>query len=165
MTTKAIQTFILLMWSLFSMSSHAAVNIVECEDKDGNRSFQKSCAPGSIVVGKKKLPTTPNKSKNSENKNSNIQATVYIIPNCNVCDEVREFLNVRNISIIEKNVHDNQELQNELAELAGALKVPTTVIGNEILSGYNRQDFMKILKAAGYEEKPKEMTEGMVKIK
>jgi len=133
---------------IFSLQGFAAVNIVECEDKEGNRSFQKTCPPGSTMVGKKKISTGGG--LDSSSKSGNIQVILYLVPDCDVCDEVKEFLNVRNISITEKNVKDDIELQNELNELVGALKVPTTVIGDEIVSGYNRNSFKSALEAAGY---------------
>jgi glutaredoxin len=143
---------ILLTTILFIISSQgfAAVDIVECEDVEGNRSFQKVCPPGSSQIGKKKIATGTGAKE--ESKGANIEAILYSIPDCEACDEIREFLGNRNISITEKDVNDNIELQTELTELTGALKVPTTVIGEEVLTGYSRSKFLNVLKAAGYEE-------------
>ena len=142
---------LLLNFALWSSNNFAVVKIVECEDENGNRSFQKTCPPGTTLVGEKKL-RTGSPGSGTENSNVDIQATIYLVPDCDACDEVKEFLNGRDISITEKNVKDNIELQDELNKLVGALKVPTTVIGDEILSGYSRQTFMEALKAAGYKE-------------
>lgn len=138
--------------ALFSyMNIQAAVNIVECEDKQGNRTFEKVCPPDTKMVGEKKIAigTNPDKS----NSNENIHATIYVIPECEACDEIKEFLGTRNISFTEKNVNDNIELQTELTDLTGALKVPTTVIGEEVLTGYSRSKFLSALEAAGYKDK------------
>jgi glutaredoxin len=140
----------LLTLSFTTFNIIAAVNIVECEDEQGNRSFQKICPPESTQVGEKKLNTGA--SLDNNNRNINIQAILYMIPDCEACDEIREFLGTRNISITEKNVNDNIELQNELTELTGALKVPTTVIGDEVLTGYSRSKFLSLLEAVGYKD-------------
>lgn len=133
-----------------SSQGFAAVNIVECEDEQGNRSFQKVCPPGSTTVGQKKIHT--GSGSDGKSQNANIRATLYMIPDCEACDEIREFLDSRNISITEKNVNESIELQTELTDLTGALKVPTTVIGEEVLTGYSRSKFLSTLEAAGYSD-------------
>lgn len=139
-----------LSLTLFTLSSvHAAVNIVECEDEDGNRSFQKVCPAGSSIVSEKKINI---RGGSAPSKSSDIQAIIYVVPDCDTCSEVKEFLSNRNISITEKNVKEDIKLQKELTDLAGSLKVPTTVIGDETLSGYVRKDFINALKTVGYKE-------------
>jgi glutaredoxin len=141
---------VILSFALFSLVNvQAAVKIVECEDEKGNRSFQKICPPNSTMIGEKKLSTGAG---SADTSNVNINAILYSIPDCEACDEIKEFLGSRNIPITEKNVNDNIELQNELTELTGALKVPTTVIGEEVLTGYSRSKFLSILEAAGYKD-------------
>jgi glutaredoxin len=147
---KYASILISALFALSTLNSFAAVNIVECEDEEGNRSFQKNCPPGSTQVGEKKLKTGASSDKNS--RNVNIQATLYMIPDCEACDEIREFLGARNIPITEKNANDSIEIQNELTELTGALKVPTTIIGEEVLTGYSRSKFISALEAAGYKD-------------
>lgn len=150
---KKLSTFLFILFSSFiiSINSFAAVNVVECEDKSGNRTFQKVCPPESKQVSEKKLTTGASSKKQNGNTND-IQATLYIIPDCEACEEIKEFLGNRNISITEKNVNDNLELQKELTALTGSLKVPTTVIGEEILTGYSRSKFIKVLESAGYKD-------------
>jgi len=137
--------------SIYSINSFAAVKIVECEDELGNRSYQKSCPPGYTQLSEKKI-NTRNNSDNSKNQSTDIKATLYVIPDCEACDEIKEFLNNRKISFTEKNVNENIELQKELTDLTGSLKVPTTIIGDEILTGYSRSKFLNALKEMGYKE-------------
>lgn len=148
MTFKIAQAWTLSIVVLFSMNLNAAVNVVECEDEAGNHTFQKVCPPESKQIGEKKLST--GEYGDSTSSNANIHATLYVIPDCEACDEVREFLGARKISVTEKNVNDSIELQTELTNLTGALKVPTTVIGDEVLTGYSRSKFISALEAAGY---------------
>ena len=147
---KYAPILILIFFSLSSINAFAAVKVVECEDEQGDRSFQKVCPPGTTQVGEKKLKTSAR--ANEENQNTDITATLYLIPDCEACDEIKEFLGARNISFTEKDVNEDIELQNELTNLTGSLKVPTTVIGDEVLTGYSRSKFLEALDAAGYKE-------------
>jgi len=120
---------------------------MECEDNQGNRSFQTSCPPDSKIVNQKKI-NTGNTSAKSTAK-SDIEILLYAIPECAGCDEIRELLSSRNISYTEKNVDNNIELQKELTELTGELRVPTTVIGDKVLTGYGRSELLNTLKDTG----------------
>ncbi len=137
-----------VLFLIFNLQVFAAVNIVECEDEKGDRSFHKTCPPGTTKVGSKRISTGA--AGKVEDINTTIKATVYVIPECESCDEVREFLNNRNISFEEKNVSDDLELQKELTDVAGGLKVPTTVIGDEIITGYSRSRLLEALASAGF---------------
>ncbi len=132
----------------FSLQGYSAVNIVECEDEQGERSFQKNCPPGSTQVGSKRISTG---GSSKEGNNPVIKATLYAIPECEECDEVREFLQAKNVSITEKNADESIEIQNELTEISGDLKVPTVVIGEEVIIGYKRSEIEAILLKAGDE--------------
>lgn len=146
---KKLTPMLFLLTLVFtSLNTIAAVKIVECEDEEGNLSFQKTCPPNTKMISEKKINTGISGDASSEKVN--IQAILYLVPDCDACDEAKEFLTGRNIKIIEKNVKDDLELQAELNKLVGALKVPTTVIGDEVLTGYSRNSYMSALEAAGY---------------
>ena len=136
----------------FSLHGFSAVNVVECEDERGGKSFQKACPPGSTQVGSKKISTG---SSGRENDNSNIKATLYFIADCDTCDEVREFLNANGISFDEKNAEETIEIQEELTKISGGLQIPTTVIGAEVIVGYRRSTFEEaLIKAKDAEPEP-----------
>jgi glutaredoxin len=139
------------MFLIFNLQVFAAVNIVECEDAHGDRSFHKTCPPDTTLVGSKKINTGTTANK-LEDTQTDIKVTLYAIPECESCEEVREFLNSKNISFNEKNVSDNIDLQKELLEIANELRVPTTVIGEKVITGYNRSELIATLEAAGYQE-------------
>jgi glutaredoxin len=157
---KNLSILISLCFFTASLNLLAAVKIVECEDEQGNRSFQKTCPPDTSMVGEKKINTGLGSSKNKEKSNNvNIQATLYSVTECDACEEVKDFLSSKGISITEKDVSVDVDLQKELTDLSGALKVPTTVIGKEILTGYNRNEFIRILKEAGHSEETEDNNE------
>ena len=133
----------------FSLQGFSAVKVVECEDEQGGRSFQQNCPPGSTQVGSKKFSTG---GSGKEGNSPVVKATLYAIPECGECDEVREFLQAKNVSISEKNADESIEIQNELTEISGDLKVPTIVIGEEVIIGYKRSEIEEILLKANDEE-------------
>ncbi len=123
------------------------VQVVECEDKKGERSFYQKCPLGTTQVNAVKIR---GKKRGAGDVNANIEATIYMIPDCESCIEVIEFLRVRGIRTTRKMVHEDIDTQNELRDLTGNLSAPTTVIGEQILTGYSRTKLLSALEAAGY---------------
>ena len=115
----------------------------------GNRSFEQQCPPGTSLV-KEKQYSTKGGSSNLEQSNSTA-LILYVVPDCETCNQVREFLSTRNISATEKNVMDDVSLQQELrSKLDGDLRVPMLFVGDKALSGYNPTELISVLTGAGY---------------
>lgn len=123
-----------------------ATEVSQCKDEQGNLSFQKYCPPGTIEVSRKKIATGTGKS-DGDNGDSGIDmaVTIYVIPNCEACIEVKEFLQAKNIAFEEKDVSESVPLQEELTKVAGSLGVPVTVIGEQVITGYQRSQMESIL--------------------
>lgn len=127
----------------------SAVSIYECEDDQGNRTFQERCPPGTKPVDTRNYAvTTPSE----EEAKAKLAVNLYTVPECELCNQMREFLNVRQISFTEKNVQDDVSLQNELKEKAGSLRVPTLIVGEKAVVGYNRGAATAALIEGGYLE-------------
>lgn len=122
-----------------------AITVVECEDPDGNRSFQAFCQPDSTIVNQKKLQSraTPL---------PNITPIIYLVTNCRACDGVRNYFQDRDINVLQKNIENNIELQNELKEIIGNLKVPTVVIDDKVFTDYKPDVLTNALKEAGFSD-------------
>ncbi len=139
-------TFLMLCMAVFPSW---AVKIYECEDEQGNRTFESHCPPWTKSVNEKQYSTGSTTTQNKQN----LAVTLYIVPDCETCDQVKEFLAIRNISITEKNANESAELQKELREKTGGeLHVPTLLIGETVLIGYERNRLLKALTDAGYSE-------------
>jgi len=137
----------ILPFMLFLNASPSwGVDIYECEDAKGNRSFHDRCPPDMTQVTKKQYSTRAG----TPAKTSLAALTLYIVPDCDTCQQVKEFLAVRSIAFNEKNVNENIALQSELKEKAGDLKVPALVIGNQVITGYERNNLISVLTKAGY---------------
>ncbi len=88
-------------------------------------------------------------------------AQLYTTSECgSPCDRVRQYLTERNISITEKNATDDWDVQNEIKQLTGELKVPIAKIGDNTVTGYNEAALGMALSAAGYSEPGDTQPEG-----
>jgi glutaredoxin len=124
----------------------AAVSVYQCEDERGNKTFQDHCPPGTTEVTRKDYSTTTP----VVNTGSKPALTLYTIPGCDTCEQLREFLSIRNLQVTEKNVADDVNLQNELKDLAGELQVPVLLVGSKVLTGYNRTALIEALTVSGH---------------
>lgn len=129
------------------MNISAAVKIVECEDKEGNRSFQKTCPPGSNLINEKKIRSVGESKAEQYTSTFKLKksATLYVIPECDTCDEVREFLTDNEVLITEIDVSSDYEVQTKFEAIAGSLRVPVTVIDEKMIHGYKRSEFKAAL--------------------
>ena len=132
----------------------SAVDIVICEDAEGNQTFQKACPPGTSLVGEKKISI--GKSSSGPVDLSKLSVLLYTIPDCDTCENVAIYLRSRDIPFSEIDVSKDPKKQQELTKLSGKLSVPVTVIGlnrkgtvlfdaEEIIYGYNREKIGNIL--------------------
>ena len=122
--------------------------IHECEDEQGNRTFQKHCPPGSKSLSARNYKVK----KNDTDKDKNLPSLVlYSIPECEVCDDMRKDLTSKNLSVTEKNIKDNGDLQQELkAKTGGDLRVPVLLIGEKVVAGYDADKLRAALQQAGH---------------
>ena len=139
----SIRYILFIILCVLCQSAFSAVDIVLCEDSDGNQSFQKKCPPGTFLVEKKKISVGKDTSKGINLSKLNI--VLYSIPDCVTCEEVAIYLKSRDIPYSEKDVSKDAELQQELTKRTGKLSVPVTIIGDEIISGYNREKIGAVL--------------------
>ncbi|MGR8920395.1 MAG: glutaredoxin family protein [Gammaproteobacteria bacterium] len=129
----------------------AAVTVVECVDAEGNSSFRDTCPPGTTKKGEKQLRGLGGtKEMSIAQVAASNPVTVYVVPECDACDLVRNSLSSREIPFKEVDVQDNAELQQELKSIAGGLTVPAIVVGDDVLTGYSRDAIDGALAKAGY---------------
>ncbi len=147
---KTTTQLILLATLAFASNSLWSAQIHQCEDEQGNRTFQKHCPPGSKSLSAKNYSVKSNKDDKAQNLPS---LTLYSIPECEVCDDMRNDLSAKNISITEKNIKDNGDLQQELkAKTGGDIRVPVLMIGEKVVAGYDAAKLKTALQEAGYLE-------------
>ena len=134
---------ILIMMYVLCQSAFSAVDIVICEDNEGNQSFHQACPPGTNLIEKKKVSTGQDTSAAVDLSKLNI--VVYTIPDCTTCEEVIIYLKSRDVPFNEIDTSNDYEIQQKVTELTGKLSVPVTVIGEEHISGYDRKKIASVL--------------------
>jgi glutaredoxin len=80
----------------------------------------------------------------------NFPVTLYSAPSCtDACNQVREALNRRGVPFEEVVVQDT-ETSDKLKSVAGAVEVPTLVVGRDVQRGFEQGAFDSQLDSAGY---------------
>jgi len=131
------------MMYVLCQSAFSAVDIVICEDNEGNQSFHQACPPGTNLIEKKKVSTGQDAPAAVDLSKLNI--VVYTIPDCTTCEEVIIYLKSRDVPFNEIDTSNDYEIQQKVTELTGKLSVPVTVIGEEYISGYDREKIASVL--------------------
>ncbi len=61
---------------------------------------------------------------------------LYTVPKCASCDNARTHLQKRKVPFTEKNAESDVKVQTELKAKAGAMSVPTILVGSKVMNGY-----------------------------
>ncbi|MEQ8663547.1 MAG: glutaredoxin family protein [Gammaproteobacteria bacterium] len=153
---KPLNTVVLILLMALFAGAHAR-SVVECVDGDGNVSFRDSCPPGMTKKGEKRLRGVGGSDADGPDLADIAAAhpvTVYVVPQCDACDLVRNALSSRDIPHTVKDVQDDAAAQEELKGRSGGLTVPTTLVGERVLTGYSRDAIDGALRQAGYPVAP-----------
>lgn len=135
---------VILFSSLYLHDTYA-VEIVQCEDAAGNKSFRAFCPPDMTQLGEKKVPT-------KTHPRPDITPTVYYAAKCPACDAVLKYFQTKKIDVDAKNIDGSVELQDELKGYVGNLKIPTIIIGTKVLTDYRPDQIEKALMDLGFTE-------------
>lgn len=131
-----------------------AVTVVSCKDRDGSTFFADRCPPGSTKMGEKEVRSGPQ--RDAEAALAEVVKTnpvvLFVVPDCDACDLVRQQLKSRNVPFTEKDVGpDNAENQEALKTVGnGNMTVPTVAVGTRTFTGYSRAALDLGLDEAGY---------------
>ncbi|MFT5396034.1 MAG: glutaredoxin 3 [Gammaproteobacteria bacterium] len=144
-----IKKFVIL-FLCFIAAPAGAVKVFECQDEQGDRSFQSRCPSGSTIVAEKNISVGNAEKKASGAATPNVTIIFYSIPDCDACDIARIYLTKSNIPHTEKDVSKDIEIQKELHEKTNAASVPVILIGEKAMIGFNRVALKKELETAGF---------------
>ncbi len=142
-----------IVLALFCVSPTAALTVVECVDKEGNSSFRDSCPPEMSLKSKREFrgEPEPEEPPSAEEVARDNPVTLYVAPNCNACDLVRNLLETRAIPFAEKDASEDPLVQAELSTITeGPLVVPTVTIGEIRLTDYNKTEIESALSSVGF---------------
>lgn len=71
--------------------------------------------------------------------------TVYTTDTCGYCSMVKKFLDSKKVEYEVVNLTQNPERQKEAFEMSGALTVPVTTNGKDVVVGWNAGRLMQML--------------------
>jgi glutaredoxin len=116
-------------------------------------SFRDICPPGMTVQSKKvvRREPEPEVTPSIEEIAKANPVRLFVAPNCNACDLVRNLLAGRNVPFTEKDASQDPEIQAELSALTdGPLTVPTVAIGEQKFTGYHKSELDSALSGVGF---------------
>lgn len=71
--------------------------------------------------------------------------TFYSNPTCPYCETAREFLEDKGVSYEEIDVSRDEEAQQKMVKKTGRMAVPTMVIGDEVITGFDLEKLNRML--------------------
>jgi alkyl hydroperoxide reductase subunit F len=77
--------------------------------------------------------------------NKEKKITVYSSPDCMYCYTVKGYLEDNGFEYEEINIYDDTEAYERMKEFSGQKNVPVTVIGDEVITGWDKEKFKKVL--------------------
>ena len=74
--------------------------------------------------------------------------TVYSTPTCHFCHMAKDFFNENKIEYTDYNVADDTEKRQEMREITGQMGVPVTMIGENVVIGFDEPKIREPLNLA-----------------
>ena len=75
----------------------------------------------------------------------NMKPIIYTSPQCTWCHKEKEWLKENKVAFTEKDV-TNKKNAKEMMEKSGQTATPVTIIGDEIIVGFDEEKLKKLLK-------------------
>jgi glutaredoxin len=156
MQSKMIVRALALAALVSCLDSQAQTNVYKWTDKDGKVHFSDTPPPvdaksssqkrlGGGYVETENLPYATQMAMKSN------PVTLYVGADCGApCTQGRDLLSKRGIPYTERDAQGNAADSEALKKLVGALEVPTLVIGESKLKGYEETQWHSALDSAGY---------------
>lgn len=71
--------------------------------------------------------------------------TLYTTPTCVFCPAIKKLLEAELVDYQEVDVSESKQALEEMKQASGQMGVPVTVIGNEVIVGFNKKKLKKAL--------------------
>ena len=71
--------------------------------------------------------------------------TVYSSPSCMYCYTVKGYLEDNGFEYDEIDIYEDSKAYDEMVEFSGQKNIPVTVIGEEIIVGWDKEKFKQVL--------------------
>lgn len=143
------------MLYVVTTANAAETKLYKWVDSDGKISYQDTPPPDGQEFEEKSFThqgadTQRNTEVSRDNATRDNPVTLYIINECESCDLVRTILDLNQIPYAQIDIEANADATKELVEIAGSARVPTLTVGDQVISGFNRNSIEDTLKEQGY---------------
>lgn len=71
--------------------------------------------------------------------------TLYSSPTCVFCPLVAKLLKEKGVDYEEIDISESEEAMEEMRKKTGQMGVPVTVVGDEVVIGFNKKKILKLL--------------------
>ncbi len=71
--------------------------------------------------------------------------TIYSTPTCHFCKMAKAFFKENNIAYTEHDVASDMEKRKEMVEKSGQMGVPLIIIGEELITGFDKSRISELL--------------------
>ena len=127
-----------------------AISLYKWVDAEGNVSYQDSPPPSGQTFEEKTFTgqaAVPGKASNSS---SQLPVLFYVSSDCNDCGTVRVILEMNKVPYKQILIDFNEQAQQQLLATSGSNKVPTVVIGDQVIEQLDRRYLENALRAGGH---------------
>lgn len=153
----AWHTLTALLAALLAASPTFAAKLYKWVDEAGNVSYQdRPPPPGQGRVEERPYPV--DRAAAAAEPDARLpKVTLYVIPDCDACDQARTYLQSWDLEFTEKNVSsEHPDAQAEMKKKIGQLTVPVISVGDKAIRGFIEPSVRQALEDAGYARRPAE---------
>ncbi len=77
--------------------------------------------------------------------NENKKVVVYSTPDCAHCYTLKNYLESKGVEYEEINIYETEQGRKKMEEISGQKNVPVTVVGVEVVAGWDKEKINKLL--------------------
>lgn len=133
---------------LAAPAAMSAEKLYKWVDENGNVTYQDEPPP--TDTGQVETLVEPGRQPAPTAAVPDVSVVLYSIKACDACDLVRNLLQERQVPFEEKGAEGDADVQAELKKVSGVLSVPVLTIGDQVLTGYNKDLILNELGEAGF---------------
>jgi glutaredoxin len=119
-------------------------------DQQGNVTYQSSPPPdGAMNVEKSALTSEP--VADEDEAGETLPIKYYTKPDCPACDQARTYFEEVGVATAEVDISENTSEADKMKKQLGHNDVPTILVGNKSITGFQKKMMDRILTSAGYD--------------
>lgn len=143
-----------LCFSLLFFTDLFAVSLYKWVDSDGNISYQDRPPSAGQKFEEKIFSDSVASTTRTSETGTQLPISLYVSNDCSNCDAVRIILEMNKVPYKQHLIDFNQDIQQALLAISGSNKVPTVVIGEQVIEQLDRRSLENALRLGGHPRPP-----------